>query len=104
MIARVLYLSNYENFSNGRGLLPQPPHLYPRLIGGDIDGHHGTRLTGDEHYPLASDGYPAVIEATHLIFYSSLNLNVSFPGLPRILLYLSNEIVYCVKNILGRYL
>ena len=47
VVARVLYLSNYGNLSNGRGLPPLVPHYNQHVIGGDIDGHHGARLTGD---------------------------------------------------------
>ena len=94
VVARVLYLSNYGNLRNARGLPPLALHPDQRVMGGDIDRHHGGGLTGDEHDPLASDGYFAVIEAACLMFYFSFfYLNVSFTGLPKILLYSFNEIV-----------
>ena len=47
VVAHVLYLDNYGNFSNRRGLPPLAPHPYQRVMGGDIDRHHGGGLTGD---------------------------------------------------------
>jgi len=47
VVARVLYLDNYGNLSNGRGLPPLVPHYNQHVIGGDIDRGHEARLTGD---------------------------------------------------------
>ena len=69
MVARALYLGY---FSHERRLPPLAHHHDQRVMGGDIDRHHGGGLTWDKHYPPASDGYLAVMEATRLIFYSSL--------------------------------
>ena len=69
MVARALYLSNNGNFGNGRGLPPLAHHHDQRVMGGDIDRHHGGGLTGDEHDPPASDGYLAVMEAVLLFTF-----------------------------------
>jgi|GEM_PF-6682046 len=47
VVARVLYLDNYGNFSNERGLPPLALHQIPWPIGSDIDRGHEARLTRD---------------------------------------------------------
>jgi len=72
VVARVLISAMSETCEVHAGLLFCASSMISTSLEATSTATTEAALRRDEYYPLAHDGYFAVIEATHLTFYSSL--------------------------------